>query len=647
MEKKGEASKGRKSNKIKSVDKFLEKIKEITKVETGNFIYRGLTNTGYHLNSSATRRLETTINKKLKKGQKKKDIIIEDLSNYTKKLVQDAKQKGYHYKDGKELSDLELIADLQHHGCATMLMDFTKNALVALYFACKKDDKDGYVAVVDINNPIIFENVTTEMSKNNKIKTKEVDKKTKEEKEINKYSIEYYLDVTRKKLFFWEPPTLNNRIPSQHSIFVFGDTEIGKENFINIIIDKKMKESILKELDRIHDINPVTLFFDLAGYAQANSYEEAFTKFDWKDYYEIGLYFFIYNEMEIAIVNFQNALSLISNKMKDEKSKIYSILGLTKDYLGRYQEAINDYDRAIEIDQNDPGLYYNRGNSYKKLGHDKKAIENYNNSIRINPKYAEAFNNRGNSYMSLGNNDDALNDFNEAIRLNPKSANAYHNRGKLKLFLRLFEEAITDYDETIRLNPKDKETYNNRGNAKKNIGRNEEAIIDYNEALKLDSNFADAYYNRGIANANLNNHEEAIKDYNIAIRLNPKDGDYYNRRAFSKLYLGHREDAIKDFLETSRLFLEKERYDDAIANIKNLDILDNINPLIFLYRSIAYWNLGEKGKSKTDYDKAKELATQQDNKQVLKLLEECFNEDGSLNDNWKEAFKKQSDKSFD
>ena len=49
----------------------------------------------------------------------------------------------------KARDELELLADLQHHGAATCLLDFTRGALIALWFACEKSETDGKVFVVN------------------------------------------------------------------------------------------------------------------------------------------------------------------------------------------------------------------------------------------------------------------------------------------------------------------------------------------------------------------------------------------------------------------------------------------------------------------------------------------------------------------
>ena len=50
-------------------------------------------------------------------------------------LIETVKMRGH--GDHKKLQhDLDILAELQHYGAATCLMDFTRNPLVGLWFAC-------------------------------------------------------------------------------------------------------------------------------------------------------------------------------------------------------------------------------------------------------------------------------------------------------------------------------------------------------------------------------------------------------------------------------------------------------------------------------------------------------------------------------
>lgn len=65
---------------------------------------------------------------------------------YERLLLDEARVNGFGYHDGRQLSDLELLANLQHHGAATSLLDITKNLLVALWMAASEEyEKPGVV----------------------------------------------------------------------------------------------------------------------------------------------------------------------------------------------------------------------------------------------------------------------------------------------------------------------------------------------------------------------------------------------------------------------------------------------------------------------------------------------------------------------
>ena len=66
------------------------------------------------------------------------------IAGYERDLVEHARLAGHGYAEGRRISDLELLALLQHHGAATRLLDFlagaTKTLDIAVYDAHFDDE---------------------------------------------------------------------------------------------------------------------------------------------------------------------------------------------------------------------------------------------------------------------------------------------------------------------------------------------------------------------------------------------------------------------------------------------------------------------------------------------------------------------------
>ena len=71
-------------------------------------------------------------------------MIQKSCSKSTKDLISESEGIGTRSEEmGRQLSDLEILAELQHFGAATCLIDFSRSALVALWFACQTGFKRG------------------------------------------------------------------------------------------------------------------------------------------------------------------------------------------------------------------------------------------------------------------------------------------------------------------------------------------------------------------------------------------------------------------------------------------------------------------------------------------------------------------------
>ena len=86
------------------------------------------------------------------------------------------------------------------------------------------------------------------------------------------------------------------------------------------------------------------------------------------------------------------------------------------------------------------------------LGHPNEALEDFNTALDLDPGSAEAYNNRGIAKATLMQLPDAIKDFDTAIELNPELANAYYSRGIGKYIIgRQIREAKSDLLIALKL----------------------------------------------------------------------------------------------------------------------------------------------------------------------------------------------------
>jgi len=106
--------------------------------------------------------------------------------------------------------------------------------------------------------------------------------------------------------------------------------------------------------------------------------------------------------------------------------------------------------------------YLDQGNELCEEGYYDEAIEEYNKAIELDPNLAEAYQNRAYAYNYKGQYDLTITDCNKAIELDPNMAEAYFNRGGAYIGKGQVDLGIADYTKAIELDPEDQRAYANR-----------------------------------------------------------------------------------------------------------------------------------------------------------------------------------------
>jgi tetratricopeptide (TPR) repeat protein len=286
-----------------------------------------------------------------------------------------------------------------------------------------------------------------------------------------------------------------------------------------------------------------------------------------------------------------------------------------------YNEALADYNRAIELDPGNAWVIIGRGVTYQLTERYGEALADYNRAIELDPGNAWAIIGRGVTYQLTERYGEALADYNRGIELDPGSAWAIVGRGEAYRLMRRYDEALADYNRGIELDPGNAWAIVGRGEAYRLMGRYGEALADYNRGIELDPGSAWAIVGRGAAYRLMGRYGEALADYNRGIELDPGSAWAIGHRGETYRLMGRYDEALADYNRAIELdpvsawaiadrgmtYGLMGRYDEALADYNRAIELDPIHARNIGNRGVTYQLMGRYGEALADYNCAIEL----------------------------------------
>ena len=88
--------------------------------------------------------------------------------------------------------------------------------------------------------------------------------------------------------------------------------------------------------------------------------------------------------------------------------------------LGRREEALECYDKAIEIDPKDAATLFNKGLVLGRLDRHEEAVECYDKALEIDPKDVATLYWKGRALGRLGRHKEAVECYDKAVEIDPK-----------------------------------------------------------------------------------------------------------------------------------------------------------------------------------------------------------------------------------
>ncbi len=214
----------------------------------------------------------------------------------------------------------------------------------------------------------------------------------------------------------------------------------------------------------------------------------------------------------------------------ESKAAALGSLSISKHDFDRYSESLEAYRKAIELydneikaNPNDANAWYYRGfalsdmaatmqagkifntsangDEQDRIGYLEDALNSYDKAIEISPKYVAAWKNKGMVLYKLEKYNESLQAYDRAIEIDPKYALAWYNKGLSLYKLGMYNEALHAYDEVANISAQymDAAFWYNKGNALAGQGNYDAAVKAYDRSLQIEPSLAEAWYGKGVA----------------------------------------------------------------------------------------------------------------------------------------------------
>jgi tetratricopeptide (TPR) repeat protein len=243
----------------------------------------------------------------------------------------------------------------------------------------------------------------------------------------------------------------------------------------------------------------------------------------------------------------------------------YAGLSVAYIRLERYDDAVDVLHKAIDIDPEKPGYYFQLGMVYIKQGTASDAIVQLKKAIEKDPVFFEAYYNLGILYVQQGCHREAVEMFRKASHVRPDDAQLYRDFGDACYVLGNYEDAIEKFRKAVSLSRKDAYSYYRIGFIlSEHLGRDQDALDPLRAAVRIQEDFTDAQFQLGKVYIKLERHKDAVRAFKEVIAQEEEN--------FQAIYhLGFSYAMLKDYHSARRQYeLLKQRDSGLAENLKML-----------------------------------------------------------------------------
>jgi tetratricopeptide (TPR) repeat protein len=216
----------------------------------------------------------------------------------------------------------------------------------------------------------------------------------------------------------------------------------------------------------------------------------------------------------------QEVLSSFAQRIPQEDPGAHNNLAIVYYNKGLYKEAIEELEKALELNPNFVLARNNLEIILRKTGKLEEKVEQLSRQIAEDPQNENQILELAETYVKLNKHSHAIVYFKKVLDANPDSYDAHYGLGTTLLHLGRYDDALDEMNQALAVKATHK-VYRTLGEIYLRKGVVDMAIRNLQEALKLDESSAETYFMLGFALGEKGRVQESIEKVKKAIELNP------------------------------------------------------------------------------------------------------------------------------
>jgi serine/threonine protein kinase/Flp pilus assembly protein TadD len=183
-------------------------------------------------------------------------------------------------------------------------------------------------------------------------------------------------------------------------------------------------------------------------------------------------------------------------------------------------KALTAAEQAERLNNNLPDVYSSLGNVYTATGKTSEAIAMLQQAVKLAPRSDDAYRRLGDAYLADGRTVEALQAYRKAVQINPYYWNNYAYLGFAYYQNGEYDKALKAFQQVTRLEPDNAVGYENIGDIYFLQGEYQQSISAFQKAFQLHPSY-DIATDLGNAYFFLRRYHDAVTTFAKAVQMNP------------------------------------------------------------------------------------------------------------------------------